>query len=219
MQKYLNTLKKCPLFCGIGEGELLRMLECMGASVKNYEKRDTIVSQGSQAQSIGIMLSGTAHIECVDYLGNRNILSDISPSDMFCEEFACAGVKNVPINVVSTETADVMFVDCPHILHTCENNCEFHRRLIYNLVNSLAQSNLEYHQKWEITSKRTTREKLLEFLYQTSKRVGSDTFDIPYDRQELADYLEVERSGLSVEISRLKKEGVIANDRKRFTLL
>ena len=112
-----------------------------------------------------------------------------------------------------------MLIDCQHILHTCQNNCGFHQQLIFNLMKGLALKNIQFHQKIGITSKRSTREKLLAYLDLQSKKNGSRAFEIPFDRQELADYLEVERSGLSAEISKLRREGVLRCDRSRFELL
>jgi len=112
-----------------------------------------------------------------------------------------------------------MLIECNHILHTCSNNCGFHQQLIFNLMKDLATKTILFHQKIEIISKRSTRDKLMTYLMLQAKKEGSDSFDIPFDRQELADYLEVERSGLSAEISKLKKEGIINNQKNHFELL
>jgi CRP-like cAMP-binding protein len=219
LKKYLEILKKCPLFNKIGEENLLRMLTCLGAKVDYFDKKYTVFSEGSPAKYIGIVLSGSAQIVQIDYYGNRSILSKIRPSELFAEAFACAEVASLPVSVIADEPCDVMFIDCSHILHTCENGCGFHHQLIYNLMKDLAQKSLLFHQRIEITSKRTTREKLLAYLATEAKKHNSRRFDIPFDRQELADYLEVERSGLSAEISKMKKDGLIDNTKNHFVLL
>lgn len=219
MKKYLEILKKCPLFDKIGEENLLRMLTCLGAKVDYFDKKYTVFSEGSPAKYIGIVLSGSAQIVQIDYYGNRSILSKIRPSELFAEAFACAEVASLPVSVIADEPCDVMFIDCSHILHTCENGCGFHHQLTYNLMKDLAQKSLLFHQRIEITSKRTTREKLLAYLATEAKKHNSRRFDIPFDRQELADYLEVERSGLSAEISKMKKDGLIDNTKNHFVLL
>ena len=112
-----------------------------------------------------------------------------------------------------------MLIDCAHILHTCENNCGFHQRLIFNLMRDLAEKAILCHLKVEIVSKRTTREKLLAYLALRARQTGSNRFEIPFDRQELADYLEVDRSGLSAEIGKMKREGIFKNEKNRFELL
>lgn len=219
MKKYLEILKKCPLFSGIEDAGLLKMLHCLGAKVAVFDKKYTIFSEGSSAKHIGIVLSGTAQVVQVDYYGNRSILSNIHASEVFAEAFACASVESLPVSVIASEPCEVMLIDCSHILHTCQNNCGFHQKLIYNLMKDLANKTIMFHQRVEVTSKRTTREKLMTYLMFYAKNVGSNSFEIPFDRQELADYLEVDRSGLSAEIGKLRKEGIIESNRKHFKLL
>ena len=219
MKKYLGILKKCPLFENIGEAELLRMLTCLGAKVEFFDKKYTIMSEGSPAKYIGIVLSGSVHIVQVDYYGNRSLLSSITPPHIFAEAFACAETDSIPVTVIADDPCEIMLIDCAHILHTCSNNCGFHQQLIFNLMKDLAKKTILFHQRIEVTSKRTTREKLMTYLALQAKKAGSDSFNIPFDRQELADYLEVDRSGLSAEISKLRREGVIKCDKNRFTLL
>lgn len=219
MKKYLEILKKCPLFYSIDEANLLRMLTCFGARVEFFDKKYTIMAEGNPARYIGVVLSGSVHVVQVDYYGNRSILSSIGVSQVFAEAFACAGEESVPVTVVANEPCEIMLIDSDHILHTCENNCGFHRQIIFNLMQDLAKKTILFHRKIEITSKRTTREKLMTYLMFCAKSAGSSSFEIPFDRQELADYLEVERSGLSAEISKLRSEGVLESSKRRFKLL
>lgn len=219
MKKYLEILKNCSLFYGIEDPDLIRMLDCLGARVEVFDKKYTIFAEGAQAKYIGIVLTGSAQIVQIDYFGKRSILSEIGPSEVFAEAFACAEVTSIPVTVIADESCEIMFIDCHHILHTCSNHCGFHQQLIYNLMKDLASKTLMFHQRIEITSKRSTREKLLAYLMIQAKRANSNSFDIPFDRQELADYLEVDRSGLSAEISKLRKEGIIESERNHFVLL
>ena len=219
MKKHLQILKKCPLFFGIREEDLLRMLVCLGARVEYFDKKYTVFSEGSPAKYIGIVLSGSVQIVQVDYYGYRSILSELPPSEVFAEAFACAETASLPISAVMNDPGEVMLIDCSHILQTCSNNCGFHQTLIFNLMKDLALKTILFHQRVEITSKRTTREKLLAYLNMQGQKAGRNSFEIPFDRQELADFLAVDRSGLSVEIGKLKKEGIIEVEKNRFTLL
>lgn len=219
MKKFLPVLKKCPLFANIEENDLLRMLTCLGARVISFDKKYTVFAEGSPARYLGIVLSGSVQVIRVDYFGNRSILAQIEPPHLFGEAFACAETASLPVTVIANEPSDVMLIDCSHILHTCQNNCGFHGQLIYNLMRDMAEKTILFHQKSEITAKRSTREKLLSYLAMQAKRAGSNRFRIPFDRQELADYLEVDRSGLSAEISKLRKEGILESERNEFTLL
>ena len=212
-------MKKCPLFDGIDEKDLLIMLNCLGARVEFFDKNHTVLAEGSVAKHIGIVLSGEVQISNTDYSGNRSLRGMMSESEIFAEEFACANSRSMPVAFVAAEDSKIMLIDCSCIAHTCSNNCSFHQRLIYNLVNALAKKTITFHHKIEITSKRTTREKLMAYLSMIADESNSNEFEISLDRQELADYLEVDRSGLSTEIGKLKAEGIIESNRKRFKLL
>ncbi len=219
MQEYFALLQCCPLFAGIAEHDLPVMLRCLGARAVRYEKEQTILAEGDPAREIGILLSGAAQIRRVDYYGNRSILAETAPGELFGESFACAGVQAMPVQVVALEESRVLRIDCGRLLRSCSNACAFHHRLIYNLMQVVAAKNLIFHQKLEVLSQRTIRDKLMTYLLLQAKRAGSNRFSIPFDRQELADYLEVERSGVSVEIGKLKKEGVLKNRKNQFELL
>ena len=203
MKKYLEILRNCKLFESIEDENLLVMLSCLGAEVMSYTKNQYIFTEGETASHMGILLSGTAQIVRVDFYGNRSIVTTIKPSELFGESFACAETESVPVNVIAEIECEVMLIDS---------------RIIFNLMKSIAAKNLLLNQKIEIISKRTTREKLMAYLMIQAKQHGSN-FTIPYDRQELADFLEVDRSGLSAEISKLRKENVIECKRSFFRFL
>lgn len=219
MNKFFGILRKCPLFNGIEDSNLISMLACLGGVVKKYAKKETVLREGEPARYIGIVLDGAVRIERTDYYGNRTIIGKIESPQLFGESFACAGVDAVPVSVIAEEETQVMLIEHGRMLHSCGNACDFHRRLIYNLMQIVAVKNLIFHQKIEITSKKTTRERLISYLLLQAKNAGENSFEIPYNRQELADYLEVDRSGLSVEISKLQREGKIIANRKKFTLI
>ena len=219
MQKYMDCLTACPLFEDIEEDGLTGMLACLGAYPRRFEKGETILLEGESVRCMGVVLSGAVQIVRMDYDGGRSILSKLGPSDLFAEAFACAGIEAMPVDVVAAEKADVLLLSAERILHPCEHPCSFHHQMIYNLMRILATKNLAFHRKTEITAQRTTRGKLMTYLLLEAKRAGSRSFDIPFDRQELADYLGVDRSGLSAEIGRLRREGVLSCTRSHFTLL
>lgn len=194
------------------------MLNCLGAKTVAYKRNQIILNEGSPAEYIGTLLSGSAQIIRVDYYGNRNIIAMIEPAQLFGEAFACSGVKSLPIDVVATEDCVVLMINRNRIISPCSNACPFHSRMIFNLLKAVCSKNIMFHQKIEIISKHTTREKLMTYLLLQAKQYNSNAFKIPFDRQELADYLGVERSGLSAEISKLRREGIIACQRSFFEL-
>ena len=219
MKNYLGVLRKCSLFDEIEDENLITMLTCLGAKKEIYRKNEVIFSEGDAVETFGIVLSGEVQIIQNDYYGNRSILANMVPSEIFGETYACAGLDFLPVAVVASEDSEVMLVDVHHVTRACGNACSFHSQLIFNLMKIVAEKNLVFHRKIMVTSGRTTRDKLMVYLLSEAKRQNARTFKIPYDRQELADYLEVERSGLSVEISKLRREGVLLADKNYFTIL
>lgn len=219
MEKYFDILDQCPLFQQVGRANYGKMLRCFGARVVSVKKNAALFCEGQSAVWVGIVLSGAVQAVQDDYFGNRSILSMAAPGELFAEGFACAGVECLPVSIVATTDSQVMLIDCSHIMTMCHNICPFHNQMIRNLLLSVAQSNLRLNQKIEILSKRTTREKVMAYLLSEAKLHGSNDFTIPYDRQELADYLGVERSAMSTVIGQLRKEGYIQVDRRHFHLM
>ena len=219
MKDFEHILKKCPLFEGIRMEDLGAMLGCIGGRKVTVTKGQAVCREGDTATHVGMVLSGAVRLEREDYYGNRSIVAHIGPAELFGETYACAGIQALPISIVADETSTVLLMDCKRITTTCSSACAFHNRIIFNLLKLVATKNLVFDQKIQITSKRTTREKLMAYLLNQAKLQGSNSFAIPYDRQELADYLEVDRSGLSAEISKLRKEKVIESEKRSFKIL
>lgn len=219
MKDFFDILRECPLFDRIGDESLKEMLGCLNAKERSYKKGDVVFAEGDKAKYLGIVLEGSVQLVRVDYYGNRSILTNIEPPQLFGEAFACAGLKSLPVDAVAAADTRILLLDAQRIARPCGNACPCHGQTILNLLHIVAKKNLVLHQKIEITSKRSTREKLMTYLLLQAKNAKSHTFTVPYDRQELADYLEVDRSGLSAEISKLRNEKVLECRRSTFTLL
>lgn len=219
MKDFFDILRECPLFDRIGDESLKEMLGCLNAKERSYKKGDVVFAEGDKAKYLGIVLEGNVQLVRVDYYGNRSILANIEPPQLFGEAFACAGLKSLPVDAVAAADTRILLLDAQRIARPCGNACPCHGQTILNLLHIVAKKNLVLHQKIEITSKRSTREKLMTYLLLQAKNAKSHTFTVPYDRQELADYLEVDRSGLSAEISKLRNEKVLECRRSTFTLL
>lgn len=219
MKNFHPVLRRCPLFDGIEMEDLSAMLGCIGGKTFTVPKGGLVCREGDSATHVGMVLSGAVQMIREDYYGNRSIVAHIGPAELFGETYACAGVSALPISVVADEDSTVLLMDCRRITTTCSSACAFHSRIIYNLLRLVALKNLVFDQKIQVTSKRSTREKLMAYLLYQAKLQNSNSFTIPYDRQELADYLEVDRSGLSAEISKLRREGTLESEKNHFTLL
>ena len=195
------------------------MLSCLGGKITGIAKGNPVFLEGAPAEFVGVVLDGKVQILRTDYYGNRSVLTVVSPGGLFGEAFACAGVETLPVSVIALENASVLLLDCKRVLTGCSNACPFHSRLVRNLLQGIAQKNLILTRKIQCMSQKTTQEKLMEFLLEQAKQQGSAEFVIPYDRQALADYLGVERSAMSAEISKLKKAGRIDCSGSRFRVL
>lgn len=218
MKEFLSVLKKSLLFSGIEQKEIEAMLGCLGAETKSCEKDAFIYRTGERVESIGLVLSGRAHIVREDFWGNCNIVSVIEPGQTFAESYACTGTP-LGVSVVASERAQVLFLRVYRVLTICSNACEFHARLMRNLLSVLALHNLKMNEKLAHVTQRTLREKLLSYLSFESARAGSPCFDIPFNRQQLADYLAADRSALSTELGKMRDEGVLCFDKNHFRLL
>lgn len=219
VKQYFDILLQCPLFDGIDRADLPGMLDCLGGKTVEVPKGDPVFLEGDPARFVGIVLSGTVQIVRDDYYGNRSVLTVVPPGGMFAEAFSCAGLETMPVSAMALVSSTVLLLDCKRVLKGCSSGCQFHSRLVYNLLQGIAQKNLALTQKIRYMSQKTTREKLMEFLLDQAKRQGSPAFVIPYDRQALADYLGVERSAMSTEIGKLRKAGLIDSNGSWFRVL
>ncbi len=215
----IELLSKVSLFRGIDKNDIGSMLACLQANKKAFLKNETILSAGKVVSHLGIILSGRGQIIREDILGNRNILSNLEVGDMFAEAFACAESQRLPFQVVAITECTAMFLDYRRIVTTCSSSCYFHTGLIQNMMKILAVKNILLTQKMEHMTKRSTRDKLLSYLSEQAAKSNSKIFSVPFNRQELADYLCVDRSAMSNELSKLKEEGLIDYHRSDFRLL
>jgi CRP-like cAMP-binding protein len=219
MEQYYELLATMPLFAGVLVGEIGSLLNCLGARIKVYEKNQIIFHVGQPVSSVGIILEGNVYVQKEDFMGNRSILADLGRGDLFAEAFCCAREEQIPVSVLSSDKSTILLMDYGRIISTCPSACTFHAKLIENMLYILARKNIMLNQKIECLSKRTTREKLLAFLFAQAQKAKSQIFNISFNRQELADYLCVDRSAMSNELSKLKSEGIVTFHKSTFKLL
>jgi CRP-like cAMP-binding protein len=215
----IGALSKSPLFQGISEKELAALVKCAGCRFRKYKKNELIYAAGEYAREIGLVVSGTVITFKDDAWGNSEAIEEIGDGGMFAESYVCGGMGVLPVSVVAAKDVEVMFFDFQRVITTCSSACVFHTMLIRNMVSLFARRNMTLAGKVEHVTKRTTKEKLLSYLSEQAKLYQSNVFEIPYDRQGLADYLSVERSALSAEMSKLKAEGAINYRKNHFELL
>lgn len=219
MKQFIPILKQTKLFSGVGDDEIYSMLSCLGASLRVYKKGDFVLRQGELLNSILVLAEGNLHIQSDDYWGNRSILGEISAGEMFGEAYAAPESGALMNDVVAvTDSAAVCF-DVNRILTTCSSACRFHAIVVQNLFFAISEKNRKLVQKLGLLSKRTTREKLISYLSEQAKKQNSASFSIPFNRQQLADFLSVDRSAMSNELCKMRDEGMIRFEKNRFILL
>lgn len=218
MEKYLELLETLPLFDGINRNDIPVILKRLKSTTSSYEKGEYIRLEGDAADFIGIVLEGEIHVLQDDYYGNRNINFSFHAGDMFAEAFACAEAAELPVDILATSRAYILFLDRSMLFGECNKTCAFHSILIRNLLKIVAGKNMLLNQKLSYSSHKTTGEKIMAYLSDQAKLHHSSEFIIPFNRQELADYLGVERSAMSAEISRLQKQGRLITRRSYFKL-
>lgn len=217
--KNFSLSSDLPLFAGIEEKDIASLVKCLGAYRKNYGKGQLILSTGDRVQEIGVVLRGAIQLVNDDLFGNRSIIGRVGPGGMFGEGFSCAGEERLPFSVEAAGDCEILFVNYRRVATTCSSACVFHNRLVENMMLILAHKNVQLTEKIRHISKRSTRDKLLSYLAEEAQKAGSNEFTIPFSRQELADYLCVERSAMSAEISRLRQAGILDTQRSHFRLL
>jgi CRP-like cAMP-binding protein len=218
MEEFFPLLQTVELFSGISAAELSPLLSCLRVVVRRYARGQTVFASGESIRHFGVLLSGQVQVVQDDYYGNRSILGQFGPGDLVGESFACAESPSLPVDVIATTDSEAMLIDCRRLASPCEKACGFHNRLVQNMMRVLSRKNIALTRKMQITSRRTTREKLLSYLAAEAVKNRSNQFDIPFNRQELADYLNVERSAMSAELSRLRNDGLLNFSRNRFEL-
>lgn len=213
-----SRIPPTPLFSGMSPQETEGILSCLSAVERQYERGAVIVHAGETLHSVGLVLAGQVEIVRDDYWGNRQVLGSAGPGDLFGESYACMAGEPLMVTAIASEKSRVLFLDVGRILRTCSPACEYHTRLIQNLLSVLAGKNLMLTRKIDHMSQRTIREKVMSYLSFEAGRQKTQKFRIPFNRQQMADYLAVDRSALSAELSRMRREGILEYDKNLFSI-
>lgn len=218
MEKYIDIIKRHPLFKGFGDDEIADVLCELGAKRRVKSAGEYIFRVGDRTDHMGFVLSGTVMVIQEDLWGHRHILSKLSSGDIFAEIFASIPDAVLNVNVVADTDCEILMLNIRQLLSSAPSADANIDRLIRNLASLLARKTLALNDKVTHISKRTTRDKLLSFLSAEAARQGSLSFDISFNRQQLADYLCVERTAMSVELSKLQKENILHFNKNHFEL-
>lgn len=212
------NLFSAPLFAGITEPELQQLESCLGFSLRSYQKGEAIFHSGSPVSEAGLVLSGSVRIEYNDFWGNRSLLDVAKPGQLFGEAYACLPGEPLLVDVTAHEDAQVSFIRLPRLLEPCEKACPCHVRMIRNLLAVSSRKNLQLSRRTFLLSSHTIRDRLLSFFSQQRLLQGQNPLRLPFDRQQMADYLGVERTALSKELGKMQREGLITFRKNEFFL-
>ena len=210
-----NTL----LFRGMNPSDIDEMLGCLLAKECTYKKGEILFPEGSPTEQIGVVLIGRVIIELGDVWGNNSVLSSIGPGGIFAETYACIPGEPLMVNVTAAEDTEALLLNIRRVLEPCSKVCPYHVRLVRNLLALCAGKNLQLSRRVLHTGPKSIRKRLLSYFSEYIKRTGSYSFDIPYNRQQLADYLSVERSALSNELSIMQRDGLIRYEKNHFDVM
>lgn len=219
MKKYIPVLRRTQLFAGVGDEEILTMLDCLQVKAHSFRKGEYVFRQGEHIDDICILAEGRLSIQRDDYWGNRSIINMVETGEMFGEAYAAPGSEVMMNDVAAVEDSAVLFFNVKKILTTCSSACRFHSLVVQNLFFAISEKNRKLMRKLTHMSRRTTREKLLSYLSDEAKRQGRSSFEIPFNRQQLADFLSVDRSAMSSELGKMRDEGILTFQKNRFALL
>lgn len=219
MKDFIHVLKRTKLFSGIGDDEIEKMTACFNTSVREYKKGEYVYRSGCHISFISILVKGSLLIQKDDYWGNRSIVSRIAEGEIFGEAYAMPGSEALLNDVAAQEDSTVLFFDVQRILNTCSSCCGFHTLVIQNLIQSISEKNRLLTQKIDYMAQRTTREKLIAYLSAESKKRRASSFEIPFNRQQLADFLGVDRSAMSNELCKMRDDGMLRFRKNHFELI
>lgn len=219
MKKYIGILKHTQLFSGVGENEISAMLNCLQAKLLTFQKGDYVFREGEHIDEITVLVKGKLLVQRDDFWGNRSIVNVIRIGEMFGEAYIAPESGAILNDVIAAENSIAIFFDVNRILSVCPSACKFHSMVVQNLFFTISEKNRKLVQKIGHMSKRSTRAKLLSYLSEEAKLHNANNFCIPLNRQQLADFLSVDRSAMSNELCKMRDEGLLEFDKNEFTLL
>ena len=219
MNKYIGILKRTQMFAGVIDDEISSMLNCLGARLKSFKKGEYVLRQGEHLSDIIVLVEGNLHIQKDDYWGNRSILGQISVGELFGEAYIAPESSALLNDVVAVEDSTIILFDVKRIITTCPSACRFHAMVVQNMFFAISEKNRRLVQKLGHMSKRSTREKLISYLSEEAKKQNTASFTIPFNRQQLADFLSVDRSAMSNELCKMRDEGLLEFEKNQFKLL
>lgn len=211
-------LSKTNLFKGLSEDDIKKVLPCLRPEEKTYQKNEIILHTGQTTNKIGLVISGGVNISVVSYWGHGQIFGHVKAGEIFGENYAAVPGKELLCDVIAAQNTEIIFFDFSALVSTCQNSCPYHNDLILNLIMIAARKNLLFSSRMIHTSSKSIRDRVSSYLSEQATINNSNYFSIPFNRQELADYLNLDRSALSNELSKMRADGLLYFYKNSFEL-
>lgn len=216
----ITQIQTTVLFRGMSTAETNDALNALSAREKSYRKGDVLLLAGDTTDEMGLVLEGSVTVESNDIWGNCTVLSLIEPGGFFAETYAYLSNEPLLVDVTANENCRILFLRIGSVQNlSAEDTSSWQKKLISNLLTISFHKNLILSGRSFHTAPKTVRGRLMSYLNAVSLKQGSTEFDIPYNRQQLADYLNVERTALSKELSKMQKDGILITKKNHFKLL
>lgn len=213
-----QALQKAMIFRGMDDREISDALAALSASERNYTKNSVILHAGRTTERMGLVLEGSITIESNDMWGNRTILSHVGPGQFFAETYALLENEPMLVDVTANEDCRILFLRIGSLKQLVSTRASWVQKLVTNLLTISSHKNLHLTGRSFHTSPKTVRGRLMAYLNSVSLQKGTKEFDIPFDRQQLADYLNLDRTALSKELGRMQKDGILSVKKNHFTI-
>lgn len=205
-------LPDVPLFRGLTETEAEAAITALRMRRKPFTKGEVLLEAGRKAPPLGVVLAGRVNMEHLDVWGSKTLLGQAGPGDLFAETYACLPEEPLLVSAVAVESGEALFLETDQLL---QRGCEPWRwKMTQNLLRIAAHKNLGLAQRSLYTAPKTIRGRITAYFSVLARRSGSTRFTLPFDRQQLADHLGVDRSALSNALSQMQKEGLLSIDKR-----
>ena len=219
MHQYLPIFQQCALFQGMSDQDILSITHCMNITPRSYPADSYLLFLNDTVNSVGIILDGEVEVVKETMAGSRHIIAILQPSDIFGEGVVCTSDRKSPVSVKTRTSAYICFIPFENIVHTCTSSCGYHTQLIRNMMMILGEKNMLLNRKIDLLTLKGMREKLATYLLMVSEQRKSHQFNLPFNRNELAEFLNVSRTSMSRELSRMKEDGLIDYHLNRVKIL
>ena len=212
-----DFLSRTQLFMGCSQKEIEHMMVCLKHDLKKYKKGQCIYHSGQVVNDVCVVLAGSVQIENIDVLGNKSILGIVEAGDIFAESYACIPNQPMLVDVITREDTEILFVNVP-TLFSESNSCVHGAKLVWNLLRISSKKNLNLSMRIFHSAPKTIRARLYSYFSEQFSIQGSSNIKIPLDRQQLADYLGIERTALSKELGKMRDEGLLTFHKNEFCI-